>query len=606
MPPKKANWVDRVFPFYQLLRVFTYYLDLEVWIVSHENSERWFEIRRHQRTAWPIDLDFFYGKREERQRYDQAQIRRVMEKKETFSAEHGGLSTLYVPLFHKGKVAGTLLTGVFLKKIPDASTLIRYWKELAGNDSVESNPDFIKYVRTFLQCPLVEEPVYHALQEAMEIYAKVLMDETHPEAACQRVGELREKVFSQHTPQRLWLDVLIKNNRFYPPTWFPLHHPSTSAGRVMAWEKIEMGIQRPPDTILALRVDNLRTHMGNELELVLRDYRLQWEIFKFSKSLPNTVASPLEDYGVLFFFSPSPGLNPVQIKLEILDRIDAISKFAESRLKVKLLAGVSRCTSPTDDISRVFREAVTALGFCGPLGRPILFYEDVRTNPTIPPPENFHQLSKRLIEAHLKGLTGEIEGVRNEYIDKILTQSAGRPEIMRLHFLYTAGEIVDALRKRSLVPAENLSFAFGDFERQLHGAGTIADLVLFFREFLKRLLTLNLKPQAASQEIRLEKVRRYLDENFNLDLKMERVARENGFSTSVFARGFKKTTGAGFSAYLRKIRLENAKKLLGSSRLSVTQISQECGFNNLQYFFDVFKRATGKTPQEFRNASKVK
>ncbi len=598
MPPQKTNWVDRAFPYYQLLRVFTYYLDLEVWIVSHENTERWFEVRRHQRAAWPIDFDFFYGKREERYRYDQAQLNRVMEKGQVFSAEHGGLSTLYVPLFHKGKVVGTLLAGVFLKKIPDAPTLVRHWRELAGAEAVESNPDFLKYVRTFLECPLVEEPVYRALQEVMEIHAKVLMGEADPEAACRRAKELREKVFSQHLPQRFWLDVLIKNNRFYPPTW--------KGGKVMDWEKVEMGIQRPPDMVLALRVDNLRTQPGNDLDLVLRDYRLQWEMFKFSKTLPNAVCSPLDDYGALFFLSPPTGLNPVQSKLEILDRIDAIAKFAEGRLKVKLLAGVSRSAGPTDDISRVYREAVTALGFCGPLGRPILFYEDVRGNPTIPLPENFYQLSKRLIETYAKGFTGETEAVRNEYVDQVLAQSAGRPEIMRLHFLYAAGEIVDALRKRSLVPPDHLSFAFGDFEEQLHGAGTVSDLILFFREFLKRLLTLNLKPQAASQEIRLERVCRYIDENFNLDLKLGQVAKEKGFSASVFSRGFKKITGMGFSAYLRKTRLENAMKLLASSRLSVTQISQECGFNNLQYFFDVFKKKTGKTPQEYRNASKMK
>lgn len=598
MIPQKSgtNWVDQVFPYYGLLRAFTHYLDLELWIVSHENRDRWFEIRRHQRTAWPVDLDFFYGKREERDLYNQAQINRVRDKKTSFSTEYGGLSTLYVPIFQKGKVIGTLLTGVFLKKIPDQKTLISQWKSLAGNEAVEFNPDFFKYLRTLLECPLVEGPVYMALKEILELYAQVLAGEGDPVAVCQRTEELKKKVFSKFLPQRFWLDVLVKNNRFYPPTW--------KVGKVSEWEKTEMGIERPPDTVLAIRVDDLRAHSGDDLDLVLRDHHFQREMFKFSKTLPNTVSSPLEDYGVLFLFSPEPGRNEVQAKLEILDKIDAISKFATSQLKVKILAGVSRYSGPGDNISRVFGEAVTALEFCGPLNRPILFYEDVRTNPSIPAPANFYQLSKRLIEVFTKGISNEIETSRNEYIEHILAQSAGRPEILRLHFLYTAGEIIDSLKKRSLVQVENFSFVFDNFEKQLHGAGAVADLILYFREFLKRLLALSLKPMETSQAIRLERVRRYLEENFNQDLKLEKVARDNGFSISVFSRGFKKNTGAGFSTYLRAIRLENAKKLLASSQLSIGQVSRECGFNNLQYFFDVFKRLTGKTPQEYRNETR--
>ncbi|HEY5040099.1 MAG TPA: AraC family transcriptional regulator, partial [bacterium] len=321
-----------------------------------------------------------------------------------------------------------------------------------------------------------------------------------------------------------------------------------------------------------------------------------------SKTLPDTVASPLEDYGMLFFFSPEPGRNETQAKLEVLDKIDLISKFAANRLKVKILAGISRCVGAGDDISRVFWEAVTALGFCGPLNRPILFYEDVRKNPTVPVPANFYQMAKRLIEVYTNGVVGEIETVRNEYVVQILAHSAGRPENVRLHFFYVFGQIVDILRKRSPAENQNFLFIFKKLEGELQEMGTIADLITVFRESLKRLIAMTLKPLEASQSIRLEGVRKYIDENFSQNLKLEKVARDNGFSVSVFGRGFKKVMGMSISAYLRKVRLEHAKKLLSSTRLPITQVSQECGFNNLQYFFDVFKRSTGKTPQEFRDS----
>jgi two-component system response regulator YesN len=59
----------------------------------------------------------------------------------------------------------------------------------------------------------------------------------------------------------------------------------------------------------------------------------------------------------------------------------------------------------------------------------------------------------------------------------------------------------------------------------------------------------------------------------------------------------------GFSAHLRMRRLEKVKELLGTTSLPIVQVSLECGFNNLQYFYDVFKRSVGCTPSEYRGRS---
>lgn len=599
MAPEKTNWVQKAFPYYEMLRVLSFYLDLEWWIISIDTPERWFEIRRHRRLTWPMDFDYLYGRREERARYNDDQIKRMVRERKTFcSSMDDGLWSLYVPILRKGKLLGILQTGVFLRKAPDRKELLKRWEEMTGIGSHEFNPDFFKYIRTMLECPLVEGPVYRTLKEMMELYARVVTGEADPGEVCRRTNDLKLKVLAKHLHHQFWLDILIKNNRFYPPTW--------RVGKITAWETQEMGIQRVPTTILAMRIDDLGETPSDDLDMTLRNYHFQKELFKFSRTLPNTVASPLEDYGMLFFISPEPGRGDAQAKLETLDKIDAISKFASGRFKVKLLTGVSRFSAPGENPSRVFREAVTALGFCGPLKRSILFYEDVRNNPTIPAPPRFYQQATRLIEACTKGAVDEIETLRVEYTEQILAHSANRPENVRLHFLYALGQIVDILQKRFPVQNESFLSLFETIERQLQVARTIADLISVFRESLKRLLALTLKPMEISQSVRLEAAQKYIDRNLSQDLKLEDVARKNSFSTSVFSRGFKKTIGMGFSAYLRKVRIEEARKLLSSTRLPIAQVAQECGFKNLQYFFDVFKRSAGKTPQEFRDSTDLK
>lgn len=214
----------------------------------------------------------------------------------------------------------------------------------------------------------------------------------------------------------------------------------------------------------------------------------------------------------------------------------------------------------------------------------------------------FYQLSKDLCAAYVRTNLAEVDSARHLYVRAILNQRDVRQETIRLHFHYAIAQIVDAYRKRLGIYGNELQSMQEHFEEQLQSKETVQDLVVVFQETLKHLLALTLKPVQVSQSIRMEEAKRFIDENFNQNLKLEGVARENGFSVSAFGRAFKKEFGVGFSAYLRKVRLEHAKKLLVSTRLPISQVIQESGFNNPQYFFDLFKRSIGFTPQKFRDS----
>ncbi len=599
MPALKTNWVDQVFPYYGLIRILNFYLDLECWIISKGSPFQWNPIRYHNRESWPIEFDDIFGKREERQAFNRIYIHKTLRDGKTYCGTQNGLSSFFVPIVRDGKAIGVLQSGVFLKKSPDKGSLLKQWEKLSEAKPQEFEPDFSRYVTAILKTPLVEAPVYSALKELLEIYAKVTAGEFDREEACQRAESLKNEVFAKYLPHRFWVETAVKNNRVYPPVWW------SEKERAEKWRKEEQGINRVPTTIIAFQMEDQGREHQVELESALRNHHFQNELLKFSRSIPNTISSPLENNGVLYFTSSDSNQNETQEKLEILDKIDLVSRFVEHRLNAKVLAGVSRCQHPFGNLSKVFQQAVSSLNYCRPLRRPILFYEDIRTNPTIPEPTNFYALSKAVIEAYTQGRTGEIEAARNQYTKQILAFSAGRVENVKVHFLYTFGNMVDILRRRLPAQDGDLQSLFESFEKRLNTSGTIADLISIFLESLQRLLALSLKPAQTSQTFRFEMVRKYINQNFSQDLKLENVARENGFSISVLGRGFKKITGMGFSAYLRKVRIEKAGELLSSTALPIAQVSQECGFNNLQYFFDVFKRSTGKTPQEFRNAPKA-
>jgi AraC-like DNA-binding protein len=105
-------------------------------------------------------------------------------------------------------------------------------------------------------------------------------------------------------------------------------------------------------------------------------------------------------------------------------------------------------------------------------------------------------------------------------------------------------------------------------------------------------------------DIRLNKVFEYVMNNFTNDLEFKNIAEIANMSEAAFSRYFKKHTGKTFSVYINDLRIGYACKLLLGGQLNVTQAAFECGFNNLSYFNEQFKKYTGKTPREYSNTHK--
>ena len=52
--------------------------------------------------------------------------------------------------------------------------------------------------------------------------------------------------------------------------------------------------------------------------------------------------------------------------------------------------------------------------------------------------------------------------------------------------------------------------------------------------------------------------------------------------------------------YLQQFRIGKARELLISSTLSVGEIAVRCGFDDLFYFSNLFRRLTGVSPRGYR------
>ena len=93
---------------------------------------------------------------------------------------------------------------------------------------------------------------------------------------------------------------------------------------------------------------------------------------------------------------------------------------------------------------------------------------------------------------------------------------------------------------------------------------------------------------------------KYIYKNFQKPLTLEEVSALASLSPTYFSKKFKQITGMGFKEYLNYVRLKHAQAALLTTNNTITDIALEYGFNDSNYFKDLFKKVYGKSPREFR------
>lgn len=96
------------------------------------------------------------------------------------------------------------------------------------------------------------------------------------------------------------------------------------------------------------------------------------------------------------------------------------------------------------------------------------------------------------------------------------------------------------------------------------------------------------------------RVKRYIEGHYGERLTLGVVADRLGFSLPYLSALFKKECGVTFRDYLTGVRMKRAATLLRGSDLSVDAVARLVGYEDPAFFYKMFKRFSGKTPDAYR------
>ncbi|MDH2428371.1 AraC family transcriptional regulator [Sphaerisporangium sp. TRM90804] len=96
-----------------------------------------------------------------------------------------------------------------------------------------------------------------------------------------------------------------------------------------------------------------------------------------------------------------------------------------------------------------------------------------------------------------------------------------------------------------------------------------------------------------------------MHENLSEQITINDMARTAMFSKFHFSRVFQRVTGLSPGRFLSAVRLQEAKRLLASTSLTVTDISHRVGYSSVGTFSSRFTSSVGLSPTKYRQLESI-
>lgn len=132
-----------------------------------------------------------------------------------------------------------------------------------------------------------------------------------------------------------------------------------------------------------------------------------------------------------------------------------------------------------------------------------------------------------------------------------------------------------------------------------------ADLTL--KELLIRLMQsqhmqqVSIESETCKNKDRMHYILNYIHEHLTEKIAVDALSRKAYLSRNVFFKWFKDQLGITPLDYINHERIKLAKQMLADPRNSISTVSLQCGFSDVNYFIRLFKKTEGITPRAYKD-----
>lgn len=100
--------------------------------------------------------------------------------------------------------------------------------------------------------------------------------------------------------------------------------------------------------------------------------------------------------------------------------------------------------------------------------------------------------------------------------------------------------------------------------------------------------------------LKIKDILEYIALHYYKDISLGECAKAVGFNSTYLSRYFRQSMGITFQEYIKRLRIDRAKWLLMTEKISITEICAQSGFRDVKTFNKLFKKECRMSPSQFR------
>lgn len=131
----------------------------------------------------------------------------------------------------------------------------------------------------------------------------------------------------------------------------------------------------------------------------------------------------------------------------------------------------------------------------------------------------------------------------------------------------------------------------------------LAQLLVYVYRKSKYLMEITPSVQVSNSQMTVQRILQYVNQAYKSNESLDSMASQLHLSKYYMCHCFKEITGYTINSYIMRKRIDEAKSSLLESNQTVTEISEQLGFNSTVHFSRTFKQYAGISPQAFRKSN---
>ena len=285
----------------------------------------------------------------------------------------------------------------------------------------------------------------------------------------------------------------------------------------------------------------------------------------------------------------------------LLEELERLSRLSQSYLGLRLTTGVGLPCQGPEELNRSAAGARSALDYrvlAG--GGRVIYIGDLEPQPAAAP--SFEEEDQRDLSAAVKlGTPEQTEAVVRELMERLRQAglSLGKCDL----FLLEVVTCLVRITRSGGLPVEEVFGEGFTGAVSVSSFSSLEELGSWLVERCGRLRDLLGRRRSDSAWQMVERAKDYITGHYtNEQLSVEALCSHIHLSPTYFSTVFKREVGMSFTAYVTKVRMEEAARLLRETDEKTYRIAEAAGFSDPNYFSYVFKRHFGLSPSKFRAA----